>query len=122
MDIILAKGTVQFDYLFAGWHNELGGFRFVGGSDLPKNPTKTHVAINTGQRYVVTFQIRNGEIKALLDGKLLTQYKTDFLDLSISAWLKLPSKVTLGVSTWQSVYVFHAIELIEVTGHGKPLR
>jgi hypothetical protein len=83
---------------------------------------KKSSCLDNKTRYVSVVQVRKDGLKTLLNGAVITQYKTDYSDLSLdgSAY-KMSPGLFLGVGSHQSTVIFHRIELLEVTGAGKRL-
>jgi hypothetical protein len=97
-------------------------FERVGNKIAKDNPTSVPVVINNGQAYVVTIQVRNDHVAALLDGKLLTQWKTDYKDMSRYALWKMTDDSLCGLGANGAGVTFSAVVLTEVSGKGKALR
>ncbi len=60
------------------------------------NPTRVDCALENDRRYVVTVRVRKDAVTALLDGKPLTQWKTDYKDLSRYDLCSESKGVTMG--------------------------
>ncbi len=81
-------------------HNKLFGlaldvkgearFERVGGKIDKDNPTTAPVAISNNHKYLLTIGIHKDGVRASLDNKLITEWKTDYKDLSRYAVWKLP--------------------------------
>jgi hypothetical protein len=99
-------------------------FERVNGKVAQDNPTVVPVAVSNGRRYTLLVQVRKDALRALLDGKLLVEYKPDpaYKDLSRYPSWKLTDATLLGVGAHNAKVTFHVIELVEVTGKGKPTR
>jgi hypothetical protein len=85
------------------------------------NPTIKRVqsVLANGKSSESIVKVRRNSVSAYLNGKLLASYTTDYSDLSIDGgWSGIDG--VLGVGSWQSSTRFDAIELVEITGHGKP--
>jgi hypothetical protein len=71
--------------------------------------------------YTITMQVRQGGVKALLDGKVLVQLETDFHDLTADGYRTIPDKTLLGVAC-DDATVFHYVRVVEISGRGKKIR
>ena len=101
------------------------GFGKVDGKmpHEPENPT--HVRRERGSftnnvRHQSIVQLRRGEIRAYLDGRLVSAYKTDYRDITQPGPRRDPSR--LGVYSENNDIVFHRLAVTEVTGKGQLLR
>jgi hypothetical protein len=61
-------------------------------------------------------------VKALLDGKPISEWRPDMGALSEFSMCGLRDKTLLGIGACNVQTVFHRIELREVTGKGCPMR
>ncbi len=94
----------------AGGEN-LAGFEKIDGKSIRDNVTKaTGVKLRNGQRYTMMVEVRKGEIRGLLDGKVIATHKTDGADLSIAEHWAIPLKDRLGVGTMEGATTIHSIE------------
>jgi hypothetical protein len=97
-------------------------FERVANKIAKDNPTAVPIALTNGRKYTLTVQIRRDAIRALLDDKLLTQWKTDYKDLARYTLWKMPDEKRCGLGANGAKVTFHSVELIEITGKGKPTR
>ncbi len=95
-------------------------FERVANKIAKDNPTLAPVAISNGRQYRLTVQIRKESIAALLDGKLLTSWKTDGKDLSRYTLWKLPDDAYCGVGANNAQVLFHSIRLTPINDAGVP--
>jgi hypothetical protein len=94
------------------------------GEIAGNNPT-AHEApglIVNGHRQVAIVKIRKDGVQVYLDGKLITEFKTDYHDMSAHFEWTLPGQSTIGVGAYQSPTVFYDAEVMEITGKGRDLR
>ena len=94
----------------------------VDGKIAKDNPTTVPVAISNNHTYGVLVEVRKDHVRALLDGKLLTEWKTDYKDMTRYAVWKLGDNTLCGVGANNAQVIFSGIELVEVTGKGKATR
>ncbi len=97
-------------------------FELVGGNVAKDNPTVVPVAVSNGRRYTLTVEVRRDHVRALLDGKALCEYKTDLKDLTRYSVWKLGDTTLCGIGANGAKVTFHTLEMVEVTGKGKPTR
>jgi hypothetical protein len=99
------------------------GFELINGKDAFNGPTTRHAAayLVNGRRCIAIVRVRKDGVQAFLDGKLITEWKTDYSDLSMTDGWKLHRGDTIGLDSWKSPTVFYSAEIIEITGKGKPL-
>ena len=64
-------------------------------------------------------RVRKNGVEALLDGKVMSKWDTDYSDASPAPFWSLRDRSLLGLGTGSSKTVFHAIEVKEVSGPGK---
>lgn len=105
--------------------NTLFGFQLVGGiGTLGGNRTtvRSENCLRTGQATSV-LAVRKTGVKAYLDGKLISEWATDFSDASLDDhYWSMPDKRLVGLAAHKNNVVFYRIELLEITGRGKPTR
>ncbi|MBI5819345.1 MAG: hypothetical protein HZA88_10185 [Verrucomicrobia bacterium] len=106
----------------AAVNNTFCGFQMVGGKSVTGNQTtvRTENCLKIGQTATSLLQVRKNGVKAYLDGKLVSQWATDFSDASLDTpFWSMPDKRLLGVGSHKSSFVYHRIELLEITGKGR---
>jgi Leucine-rich repeat (LRR) protein len=117
---ILTGGGRQFDWNLAGGPGKCFGFEKIKEELAHLSPYSVPMDRNleNGRRYTSEVQVRRSGLKAFLDGRFITEWKTDYRDMSLPSMLVLPSARCLGIGTHQSPAIFHRIEVREVTGKG----
>src|SRR5262249_50814529 len=67
-------------------------------------------------------EVRRDGVKAYLDGKLVSQWKTDFSDLSLPGYVRPRKERTLGLAFWGKSLTIESAELIELGRHPEEVR
>ena len=118
---ICAAGTRQFCWVMGGWGRKYCWFDRVGGRGS-ENPTGKQADkwLNSGQEYTSVVKVRKNGVEAYLNGKLITEWKTDYSDMTLVGWT-LKRNDVLGLGTWLGATTFRTIEVTEVTGEGNTL-
>ncbi|MFI5379193.1 MAG: hypothetical protein ACHRHE_07850 [Tepidisphaerales bacterium] len=113
----------SFNWGMALSGNKLGGLERIGRAGV-ENSNPTLVRLNSwftnGQRYRSVVQIRNDSVTTLVNGKVVLRYDTDYGNLTAPGIWSVGEGV-LGVGSWDSPTLFHSIEIVEITGQGRPL-
>ena len=121
---ILVGGGHQFQFFVAGFNNTVCGFDSVNGLDPSQNETtnKRSAWLKNGQRYEALFQVRRSGAEAFLDGKHISEMKTNFSNVMIDDRFALKNQGVLGLGTYRSQVVFHRVAVVEISGKGTMLR
>src|SRR5262249_25711293 len=100
--------------------NTLGGFSIINEVHADKNSTgfRAKEMLRNGRRYKSVVHVRRGLIAASVDGKLVAEYKTGISDLRIPIEWGVGDGL-LGVYSWASPTIIHALEIAEITGKGE---
>jgi hypothetical protein len=105
----VGRGQATFEVDAEGEH--LAGIKNVDGKPIRDNPTRAKgFKLRNGQRYTMTIEVRDGEVRGLLDGKVIVTYETDGDDLSVAEEWEIPKTDHLGLGAAKSATAFHAIE------------
>jgi len=117
---ILSRNGRSFGWTMGAANNTVFGFETVGGVSAAANPTtvKNAAGLENGRKYTALVKVRAGGVKAWLDGKMISEWKTDYSDLDIYADWKLRDPALLGLGSWNSTTFFHKVEILEVSGKG----
>jgi hypothetical protein len=121
---IVTKDGRDFAYILAGWGNKYAGFSMIGGKGAKENGSgvQSDAWLEDGKRYTSIVQVRRDGLKAFLNGKLASQWKTDYVDISFHKEWRTRDPKLLGLGTMNSDYVFYRIQVLEVNGKGKTVR
>jgi hypothetical protein len=114
ISLIMPKPDGGMFYWAVGFNNGNGyGFDADRGQDIANL-----IQVNT--RYVTTVQVRQGSVKALLGGKVLLDNR-DPQNLKSDDWRRMKNDRLLGIAC-DDPCTFHRIQIVEVTGSGRPSR
>jgi serine/threonine protein kinase len=124
VNLLLSRGSTRFLWAMGAVGNSIFGFGTINGAWANSNPTTRHDpnCLVNGQVYTVVVQVRKEGLWAYVDGKLKSSWKTDYRDLSSDDDWGLPDPRWIGLGTYESPAEFRRIDLLEVSGPGKPLR
>ena len=75
----------------------------------------------SGQHYTSVVKVRRTGIDAYVDGKPVVGVKTDYSNMDIGAFWKLPRGNVVGVGTFRNTIQLDSVEITEITGEGKLL-
>lgn len=114
--MILAVHDRQFAWIMAAWGTWMA-FNEVNGLGPRKNKTGVHVSalFENGKRNQVIVKVRTSGLEAYLNGKLISQWKTDYSDMG---GYTLKDKNALGLAANNTLTKFYRVEVTEITGSG----
>ena len=120
----VAANNASFIWVMAAWGNSVFGFEMVGGKQCNDNRTTVRAkkCLETNHRYTSLVQVRKGSVRAYVDGKLMSEWKTDFKDMSLDSYWKMRNSNVLAVGSWETPTIFHSAVVIELSGAGKKTR
>jgi hypothetical protein len=93
------------------------GFENVAGKGARDNKTSVHVSQLTLGSHDFVVRVRNKSVEAVLDGKQVIQYPTDYSDLDEADAWRRPDNA-LGIGSYQGDVEFRTIEVKEISGRG----
>ena len=122
---LLSHNGKPFVWKMGANQNSIFAFDKIGDQPFHNNPSTTRAVrcLITGRKYTAVVKVRNTGVKAYLDDQLISQYKTDYSDMSAAAedgWA-LSDPKSLGVGSWSSPTIFFNIDVLEISGAGKVL-
>ncbi|MBM4079734.1 MAG: hypothetical protein FJ278_08545, partial [Planctomycetes bacterium] len=118
---VLSKSAHPFAWIMGDWDAlSVFGFDLVNGAPGNANPTTCRAAIGLAPAggYVSRVAVRNDGLKAYLNGGLMSEWKTDYRDMSIRPEWKLRNASLLGLGSRGGPVLFNRVEVAEVTGQG----
>jgi hypothetical protein len=116
---LLAEGKTAFGFTMGVQSNKTCRFESVGHHVHAGNPTEIKLELQRDHKYILVLQVRKDGVKAILDGKTIDQYTTDYKDLSrYNAW-KLPDERSLGLGSSNGAVLIYSAEVVEIGGEGK---
>ena len=120
---VVARGDKQVVWTMGGWANRVLGFDSVDGLAASAHPSSVHQAgLVNGKRHQSILKVRKDGITAFLDDQRITYVQTDFTNVALPAGWVLRDPKALGIGSFRSPTIFHRVEVIEVSGRGKPAR
>jgi hypothetical protein len=118
----LYASNKNFMWCMGGGQNTCSGFELISGKRITDNPTKVIMQLEEGKKYLSTVQVRKDKVSAYFDGKLISEWKTDYADMELHNNWK-PFKIQrLGLGSYNNLVHFYDIKIREMTGKGKLLR
>jgi len=122
---LLSHNGKPFVWKMGANQNSIFAFDKIGDQPFHNNPSTSRAVrcLVTGRKYTAVVKVRNNGVKAYLDDQLISQYKTDYSDMSApteDGWA-LSDPKSLGVGSWNSPTIFFNIDVLEISGAGKVL-
>jgi len=119
--LLFPAGRGQASFEVDAWGQHLAGFQNVKGQSMRENSTRvSDQTLTNGERYVAEVRVRKDRVEGWLNEKLLTTYRGDGSDLTLSDLWRLP-EATLGLGAWEAETVFHSVE-VRPASEGSPVR
>jgi len=97
----------------------LGGDFGFGGNPGKRGPGVFPIKPDT--HYTTIVQVRRDGVRALVNGTVLLDHKTNFRDLGVDDWRAMPDTKLLGVAC-DDPTVFHYVRVVEISGKGAKVR
>jgi hypothetical protein len=111
----------QFSWCIGGYHNRFSIFRRIAGHGdergIENNPTcrKSEAWIVNTRRSTWTVKVRKDKVQAWQGGQLISEWKTDYSDMSPEGKWKMARSDTLALGALDPT-VFHSAQIVKVTG------
>src|SRR5262249_28276809 len=102
-------------------NNNGTGYGFGGAAGVNNKGGDMQKLIQPNMVYATTVQVRRDSVKGLVGGKLLVDHRTGLQDLGIDNWRQMKNERILGVAC-DDPTTFHRIQIVEITGNGRPAR
>lgn len=108
--MMVVHGTGQATFEVDAWGEHLAGLQNIAGKTMQDNATRqADMRLENGRRYVMTVEVRPDGVRALLDDRVVAEYRGDGGDLSLLGAWSVPAG-RLGVGAWESETTIHAID------------
>ena len=124
LSVGLVGGGRQFLAILDGMVPDAkSGLDLIDGQPFYGNAT-THAGqlLANGRQSTILISVRRKRVQVSVDGRGIVDWKADFARVSLWPSWTMPRKDTLFLGAWTSPQRVHRLELIPVTGEGKPLR
>jgi hypothetical protein len=108
---LLTRSGQDFEWIMGGWGNRFRGFNCIAGRDATGNPTGTVWPVENGRRYTSVVRVRDRDVAAYLDGKLVAEWVTTG-DEDLRPFFRREHPAWLGLRVHQSEVVFHRVKLV----------
>ncbi len=121
VNVVLSRGGRPFLWSMGASDNRFFGFAEIGGKGAHENDTSVRrtSCLENGRPYELVLHVRKDAVRAYLDGILVTEARGG-LDLQ-GEW-RPPDPDLLGLGARRSAAEFSRIEILEVSGRGRPAR
>ncbi len=117
ISLIFVAGRRQATFEIDAWGQHLAGLQMVAGRTIQNNPTRTvGQTLQNGRAYTAMVQVRRDRVRAFLNDKLLTEYKTNGSDLSMPDVWRMPDSKSLGIGAYDAATTFHSVEVRTISG------
>ncbi|MGA2035202.1 MAG: SUMF1/EgtB/PvdO family nonheme iron enzyme, partial [Thermoguttaceae bacterium] len=103
----------------------LYGFELLDGKyakDFAEAAVRKPKALEPGNRYTSTVEVRRGSLRSLVDGEEYVKWSGDFSRFSMENITKLKDDRRLGIGSYRRAVVFHRAEVREISGKGNLTR
>src|SRR5687768_14267713 len=118
-----AREDRGFELTVGAWGNKVSGFQLIGGKGPNDHPAgkKADKTLENGRRHVMTVQVRKDRVRSLLDGKVITDWPTNYSDITnpYASEMKAARQGAfvnrLGFRTWDNVVLFHRVYVVEMS-------
>lgn len=122
--VILARGGRPFIFSIGGNSNTGCSFEDIKESGPDVYPTKITRAgvLPRDGRHTAVILVRKKCLRAYVDGRPMVGCQVDDDGLSLPSELRAARPGQLGLATWNTVFVFHSLEVRAVRGEGRLLR
>ncbi len=123
LGITLPRNDREFSFVVSAGNTS--GFDKADGKGCGVNSAGRTITMNfeNNRTYTCVVHVRNDGASASIDGKILTEWKTDYKDVGRP---KDPPQrrhqAALGIAIWMSSFSFDQIKLVEVSGKGTFVR
>ena len=122
MAALLVEHGTPFGWAMGVQSNRVCRFESVNRHVHEGNPTEVKFPLQRDRKYILVIKVRKDGVQAIVDGKVIDEYKTDYKDMSRYALWKLPNERTLAIGTSEGEFLIYSAEVVEINGEGKGKR
>jgi predicted Ser/Thr protein kinase len=122
VDVVLSQGGRAFLWSMGAQADRFFGFAEIGGLQAHENDSSVRRTrcLENGRPHELVLHVRKDAVRAWLDGILITEAKREGLDLQGERRPRDPG--LLGLAAGSSPAEFRRVEILEVSGRGRPAR
>lgn len=119
-----SHGDRDFVGILSGWGGKYSGFSRIDGKSAESNPSRVDFLnlFKPGEKHSAVMQVRNDRLRLLVDDQLHSEIKTDYSNTESEGQWRPRERLWLALGTYNSVFVFHSIEVVEIGALGRPQR
>jgi hypothetical protein len=120
----LVAGGRQFCFVLDAFERDTAsGIDLVDQAAFPDNETAWHGKIlENGKPTEVVCSVRKDRLRVTVGARKVVDWPADYGRASLFKEWKLPSPEALFLGSWTAPYHVHRLELVPVSGEGRPLR
>jgi hypothetical protein len=112
----------RFREVTGGSKNTLCGFGDLMGMPSDRNLATERFGLRNGQRYTILVKVRRPDVAVYVNGELITQWRTNYLDLAMPHGHSFRHGDTIGLETRESVYRIYSAQVREIAGTGRMVK
>ncbi|HYG73422.1 MAG TPA: serine/threonine-protein kinase [Planctomycetota bacterium] len=120
VNMLLTSNGKQFMWMMGAYGGGVCGFEVINGQPAVGGRARVpgNYPIENNRKHTAIVKVRKDNVEAWLNDKLLVSMKLGYKSFSLNPVWKFRSENLLGLGTYNSAVIFHAIEVLPVTGAG----